>query len=1034
MPVINVLKTRNTPFALLSNDYRQKIRIMDKTYPSVTNYIYSNMLNTPLYKNIIRLARPRKICSGNEDCEILKSSNLCKEAGCNFKVKSIGLQYAKLKKDEQNNLRKESLETALNNKLDQNPELANILVNTGTRPIVYVSKGKWMGTGENNDGENNYGKLLEEARYRLINNKIQKTKTKNNEAREELLYNTYLAYTNLVKLIRSGDDLQSYSGLKSATDILEKMKKKGLEIDRIPDKSIVVKEAKRKQYGRSTIQNNYGIINQDIFVAMRKPKTLVTLVKGKYLPIVRQNKLRQIPNIILEMYCGYVLEKADTWKNINEDDRKLWKKLSKSNYEKAIVQQFGLVGAKKVNETAKQIQKLYEKGMLSERLSKKIDTKIKELNIPSIDDVKESETLSHAIRLSVEKEDKGAPDTENVFRNKITGDKILLWSGNPPESQKDTYKLGGLAPLDKSVSIKINNKVYPCITYYVIAKHVEKCCIQKQKNKSMIDSAYEVLLTKPGGTFLDIASLERKTNRLEDDTYINNLHKYVKIALHVKFKNRKNQNILLSTKKDKLIWGDKQDPILGIGKNKNGTNLVGRELMRIRKQIIQERSTGDIGDLGMILSLDTLNNVFSDRYLTSWFNMRIRDMCNVIIIMKDYLFYKYNKNIDLTPDFITKVLDLIYQPCSHIFAAIDKVTVQAPSAFVDIVQQYNNFLQFVELSNRDEILDIMWKRIAIIIYYLLQQVKLNSTHNIGVVLKRAEYLASANKNCIKIIEDSKENCILSAILNLISGIRKFDKKYRTANELQDIDFDTAVAIILNIKNITELQGMMKKIQRIPPPPAPAPKPNSKIKLQEREDYIRSLLTKRGYSDIIADKVLIEIKGSNPTDEQIEMIALDVDTKISKPPTKQKRPRKRPRIRPRIRQPTANVYNPSDEEEELDIDDDDFDFDMEIDAIIAEVNEGPDFDEVKVDEVKVDEVEVDDVKVEEVEVEQEIDNIIPNPNTSDSIYEALKQIDTSIEKDESYIYTISDTITFIKNYKGIPQRIKTNRINFFASLI
>ena len=51
---IKLFNTNDKNFSKLSNDAYHLITIDGQKYPSVTNYIYSNMLTTPTYKLIIQ--------------------------------------------------------------------------------------------------------------------------------------------------------------------------------------------------------------------------------------------------------------------------------------------------------------------------------------------------------------------------------------------------------------------------------------------------------------------------------------------------------------------------------------------------------------------------------------------------------------------------------------------------------------------------------------------------------------------------------------------------------------------------------------------------------------------------------------------------------------------------------------------------------------------------------------------------------------------------------------------------------------------
>lgn len=1007
MPKINIFSTRNTPYARLSNNFRQDIYYRGVRYPTATNFIYANMLQTPTYRVVMSRARPKSTCTGDEGCETHnRSKAACEAANCTYTTETVHDQFTELYDMEQDNRRKEAIETALNAKLARYPELAELLLDTGNRPIVYVSRGKWMGTGgDTGEGRNEYGKLLMAARHKLVGERDQRIKAHNEEIREEKMYLIYLAYTNLARLIRTDNSLVEYDGL-TAPAILDKMKKNGINISEVPGKEFIVKEAKRKRYGVGPSAPG-GVLNPDMFIALKQPKVLAAMVSGRYLREERKRKLRQEHILILDMYCTYLLEKADQFRDLDPKD-----------YAKATRQQLDTLSVKQWRRTTVEIKNLYDQGMLSESLSKKIDAAIASLNIPSEESTKEAENMAEAIRKRIK--DEARPS--QVF-SRPSGKEVVIWEDDPPRDDP-TYKLKGLSPLDDSKIISIGGKIYPSITYYCIAAELADCCIKRRRKGARVkdtlpSEAYMIL--KEGGGFKRLRPLESDLNRLKMQAYIEKLENNTREALKMKFNERINQNILLSTKENDLVWDDRRDPILGTGgRDRRGFNFVGKELMRIRTRIRSERKeSGDLGDLEEVLSLKVLTNVFQNGFLRGWFNMRVRDMCNVILAMKDYLYTKYNTVQKLTPKFVAAVIDDVYQPCSEIFGRADEITSPAPNAFIRMIESYKGFLKFVGSdSDVEKVVDIMWKRLAVTIYYLMKHLETSTSINISVILKKVEMLASLTKNCPKVIPDEKENCIFSAILNIVSGINTLDKRYGHGSGLHQVDFNAAVTILLNLNSLAEHRAEQRKMggkggrpDTPPPPPPPA-----KI-TEDDEMEIRSKLSGAPdyYDEEIITIVIKELKrgGGVPDDDTLRYLAMA--TKYQEPPGVNDKPLKRPapprsRRRPKMRKPQNDPPSAAppvgdtsgDREEELDFGDIDDDSDDDID--------------------------------DDIEEEEEDASFRPDQVISDNIRQAFLAAGVAIKDDDesSFAYMVDKAISFVKSYRGMNDKMKTNRINFFAS--
>lgn len=1007
MSTIKIFSTHNSPYARLSDNFRQDMIIDGVRYQTATNYIYSNMLSTPTWRTVIRRASPKSTCTGDDDCEkYQRSKTECIAANCTYKLSTVGDQFSQLYEEEKDNRRKEALEIAVNAKLDQNKELADELLATGNRPIVYVSRGKWMGKASpDDDGKNNYGKILMAARHRLRSEQNQQIRSENQHKQEEELYEIYLAYTNLQNLIRRGDNLNKYQGL-TATQVLTKMSEDGIEVSRVPDQEVIISEAKRKNYGVGPAPAG-GILNNDMFMILKKPKVLTALVRGSYLGKERERKLNRVPGLILDMYCDYLLKKAEQFQDVKPED-----------YPKARRQQLDTLPLLERTNLSKELDNLYQRGMLSESLSKNIDDTIKGLDIPSAEDVNDANDMANAIRGSI----RLTSQNIGLASSRPSGTPVLVWEGDPPKSDP-TYKLKGLSPLDSSVLIRVQGKIYPSITYYCIVVEFTNCCIGLEKritgNETYIpEKAYNMLKVEGTGSFLDLRALERKLDRLSSESYREKLMNNARTALRVKFRDRSSQNVLLSTKNAKLIYDDRNDEILG-SKKPEAFNFVGKELMRLREEIRKSRKdSGYMEDLGDVLSLKVLYTVFQNDFLRGWFNMRIRDMCSVIMVMKDYMYIKYKVLQNITPGFVTSVLDGVYQPCSTIFATAEEITVPPPSPFLHMVQKYKGFLGFIpSREDQEKVLEIMWKRLAVIIYYLMKHLEQSTSNNIAIVLKKIEGLASLTKNCTKVLPNDKENCIFSALCNIIGGIHTLDEKYHGTNpQLKEVDFSAAVTILLNVNSLAEQRAMQRKMStKISKTEDEEPRESSGI----TDAYIESVRNRlsRDYNEEVIVQVLEDvIRGGKVMDENhIDLMAMAHKHRPTAKPTNT--PHRRPKLRSRRKKKGSEGFNPSDSEDEAEAPfEEEFLFEEEEEDIVFSDGE----------EVELDFEEEEDV------LEEDDETFVPDPTLTDKITQAFLSVGVAVEEEEALMFMMDEAIQFVKSYSTMSSKMKTNRINFFAS--
>ena len=101
-----------------------------------------------------------------------------------------------------------------------------------------------------------------------------------------------------------------------------------------------------------------------------------------------------------------------------------------------------------------------------------------------------------------------------------------------------------------------------------------------------------------------------------------------------------------------------------------------------------------------------------------------------------------------------------------------------------------------------DIAQIYWNRIAVMLTALILNVNPSTDANIRDVLVKAEMLNSEKSNCVRIIANEQDNCIVSAIMNLLTGIVEFKNEFQVDSDDMKLDEDDvrlAGSIILNNK-------------------------------------------------------------------------------------------------------------------------------------------------------------------------------------------------------------------------------------------
>ena len=121
-------------------------------------------------------------------------------------------------------------------------------------------------------------------------------------------------------------------------------------------------------------------------------------------------------------------------------------------------------------------------------------------------------------------------------------------------------------------------------------------------------------------------------------------------------------DLIIITEEKTIIYLDKNDLYFGFDKEKNkGFNIVGHELMNIRKQI-DEKMRKKTDYIRQIIDDKNVNLLFNQDFIKTWMASRLGDFCKTI---KKFIMYMKNvADIDepLNVLFIQKVTELVYKP------------------------------------------------------------------------------------------------------------------------------------------------------------------------------------------------------------------------------------------------------------------------------------------------------------------------------------------------------------------------------------
>ena len=390
--------------------------------------------------------------------------------------------------------------------------------------------------------------------------------------------------------------------------------------------------------------------------------------------------------------------------------------------------------------------------MLSATLSDEIDAvflaKFKEI---TDDDIKLAESV----------------DINIIKKDPVKEEKVIRITHEPVIKINDLFSV--FVPRDNSSMIVINSRKYPTVIHFNLVN-----LLAAIPSIETVEAAYKLILICPdivAEKLSDFYTPEMVINKYvkEKEEYIRgHIQFLMEIALNKKFENIEFQNVLLATKNNSIIWNDNSAPILGTGEHNKGDNLVGKYLMEIRKRLQAERKDEK---LDSITSEDITSILEKEPFLMQWLQMRVKDMCRSIILMRQYLRDKTDSNVVvLTPKFVSKVLDNIYYPCANFFTTISQVKSPIPDFLKNTIEKFPAF----KLINKS-VIQVIWVRIAVMLYYLISYLRKEEGYDIRKILSGVEQLVSKPDNCKNITQYIEDNCIISALLGLMKGISNFNK-------------------------------------------------------------------------------------------------------------------------------------------------------------------------------------------------------------------------------------------------------------------
>jgi predicted NAD-dependent protein-ADP-ribosyltransferase YbiA (DUF1768 family) len=748
---IKIFNPKEKPYGSLSNNSTSYFELDDKKWKTVTHYTYANLLHFPTFKELVK----------NQ-----------------IKVKDVYPTFHNLYLQEIHDTTVSAINESTLVKFE-NPELKRLLLSTEGYDIYFISDDPILGVrieGENFIGENIIGKSLMHVRN-LEGIQIKKSKPTQVEKLDDLIYQIYKAYQVLENIVNTNNsDVVNFEGASYEEIINSK-----------PSTNFIDKKIIIDLYNKGS----FSIIHEEF----ENPGNLVPLFRKAYISEINRKIKLARQNVILRMYLTYLLKKTitsaqeelNTGKNGEEIEK--FASMKEDKFENFRIESLSYLSTKQMVNLRERVSYLFEKGLLSASLSDEIDSVLSKFPKPFTKE--EIEEIKNYQIVKAEKSNPEGEVNEKNFQNRA----IYIYENleaNPPEIRP-------LSPYAFTL-MEIFTLKFPTIIHYIYTK-----LLSILRQFGTLNSAYYIIVNN--NTFIDIPSLQRTYIFEKDKEFVEGIEAFTILGMDKKFsRNYSLQDLLLSTEGSKIFYTDR-NPLLGTGtKEEPGNNLVGKYLMEIRDRLIKEREK--MGDSK--LKIENIGEmILQDIQLRAWMEGRLTELCQTIGIVREYITkkYEFTYDVEITTNFILIIIQNFYPACFGVYG-IEENKLKAPEKFINILSicpglnLYKNKVRGWKGFDFDEtkegIVEVFWNYFTSMFYGLLKVDPNINQVQLRRIMSLAEIKLSREKKCTPIrIENIKENCILSALINIIKGLEDLSQKQNVNFSLDERDILTATRILLN---------------------------------------------------------------------------------------------------------------------------------------------------------------------------------------------------------------------------------------------
>lgn len=436
-------------------------------------------------------------------------------------------------------------------------------------------------------------------------------------------------------------------------------------------------------------------------------------------------------------------------------------------------------------------------------------------------------TYNHTIEPVLEQKTQTRKDSEEKPRT--TGCDLVEIFPKPPETSEKTAVSGftfqDFSPLSYTGMLIIEGYKFPSITHYILYRLLStlspRVLVMRDEMGEEIrmggkiitakQRAYMLLLVNPNAVANDVLDflpppvIQKDYEKRANEGYTLAIKENAMKALDVKFQSRYLQDLLLDTGNSRIVYTDRDSSILGIGKNGKGENLVGNYLMGIRSTVMKERKEYNVSIMN---EEDVSKALYVDPSLRSWMMTRVSDTCRAVNTLRNYMYQKHGVDQKLTAPFVRNVLNDIYYPCEHLYAMSDQITMSAPGYFKGIIKVCPGWKDAT-----NDVINVIWRRVAVMIYLIIKETNNRTSFTVASMLSKAARILAQEASCKPTVPDISKsmNCIVSALINILEGIGKLNRRLGYTWVADETDVITAAQVILD-RALTEEKGTSDDIE------------------------------------------------------------------------------------------------------------------------------------------------------------------------------------------------------------------------------